>query len=151
MSALLRFLAAALLVSWLTSPTRGGEGGENAGGTGVWILPRCTALAPSPGMGGQTGAPQCTYTMSSLNAGLSLVASIECGTVVATLIDPGSGTPMALPASGRSALLSRTTIDGLRVAGVVSANIVMMDAARQGYVIYATFDYAANTATLAVY
>jgi hypothetical protein len=45
MNTLLRFVLALALGVWLAMPSLGSEGGENAGGTGVWILPRATFMA----------------------------------------------------------------------------------------------------------
>lgn len=151
MHAMIRNLVAALLALWLAMPSIGGEGGENAGGTGVWILPRCEFLSGDPLANIGQGAPQASQSFGSLNQNLSLNGSVECGQVVATLVDPLTGVPMSLPAIGRNAIVPATVLQGLRAAGVAEAQILIMDAARRGYVIHLCLDLPAGTATLSLY
>ena len=58
---------------------------------------------------------------------------------------------MSLPAIGRNAIVPVTVLQGLRAAGVTEAQILIIDAARQGYVIHLRLDLAAGTATLSLY
>lgn len=151
MHALIRTFVAALLALWLAMPSVGGEGGENGGGTGVWILPRCEFLSGDPLAIGMHGAPKASRSFSSLSQSLSLNGSSECGQIVATLIDPSSGSLVPLSVVGRNATLPSSVLVGLRAAGVTYAQIVMMDAAHQGYVIHVVLDIAAGSVTLNIF
>lgn len=151
MHVLIRILVATLLALWLAMPSIGGENGENGGGGGVWILPRCEFLAGDPLANTQHGAPRATQSFGNLNQGVSLQGSSECGQIVATLIDPGSGVPVCLPVIGRNAVVSAAVLQGLRAAAVADVQIVMMDAARLGYVVHLHIDLIAGTATFTVY
>ena len=151
MHALIRFSVAALLALWLAMPSVGGEGGENGGGTGVWILPRCEFLSGDPLAVGALGVPLATRSFSTLTHDVSLYGSSECGQIVATLIDSVSCVPMPLPVVGRNAVIPSSVLQGLRAAGISHAQVVMMDAAHQGYVIHLIIDLAAGSATLSIY
>jgi hypothetical protein len=151
MHALIRSLVAALLALWLAMPSVGGEGGENGGGAGVWVLPHCSYLTVDPQAGGPLGAPRASRSFSSLGQTVVLQGSTECGQIVATLIDPVSCVPMALPVIGRSAIIPASVLNGLQAAGIPTAQIVMVDAAQQGYVIHVVIDLAAGTVTFNLY
>ena len=152
MHALIRSLVAALLALWLAMPSVGGEGGENGGGTGVWVLPNCAYLGGDPLAGtGTLGTPRASQTFPTLSQSVTLLGSGQCGHIVATIIDPVSCVPMALPVLGRSATVPASVLQGLHAANISSAHIVMIDASHNGYVIHVSFDLAASTVTFSIY
>jgi hypothetical protein len=151
MHALIRSLVAALLALWLAMPSVGGEGGENGGGTGVWVLPSSSYLSGDPLATVMVGAPRATQSFPTLSQSVTLRGSSECGQIVATMIDPVSCVPMALPVIGRTATVPATVLQGLRAAGIQNAQIVMIDAAQQGYVIHVFLDLAIGTVTFSLY
>jgi hypothetical protein len=133
----LRTLFAALLALWLALPSVGGEGGENAGGSGVWILPRTTFMAPSTGGG---SVPRMSFTISDLNRDASLVGSAEMGQAVATLVDSSLGLPTRLQVVGKAIVLPSSMMLGMLHAGVTDADIVVVDASLRGYRIHLSID-----------
>jgi hypothetical protein len=133
----LRTLFAALLALWLALPSVGGEGGENAGGSGVWILPRTTFMAPSTGGG---SVPRMSFTISDLNRDASLVGSAEMGQAVATLVDSSLGLPTRLQVVGKAIVLPSSMMLGMLHAGVTDADIVVVDASLRGYRIPLSID-----------
>jgi hypothetical protein len=150
MKAILRLMLPVALASWLALPGIGGDGGENAGGTGVWILPRPTFMASgSPCITGATQARGAT-TVANVNEAFALTAAEELGAFTATLIDPVSGVPMALPTSGRSIVLGASLLRDLQQAGV-AASIVIADSQQLGYVMRLTFDAATGVGTIHVF
>jgi len=151
MHALIRTFVAALLALWLAMPSVGGEGGENGGGSGVWILPNYGMLSGDPLAISPLGTPRASRSFASLSSNVILQGSSGLGQVVATLIDPVACIPMPLPVVGRSATVTSSVLQGLQAAGIANAQIIMMDAAHQGYVIHLFLDLAAGTVTFSIY
>jgi len=151
MHALIRTFVAALLALWLAMPSVGGEGGENGGGGGIWILPHCDMLSGDPLANAPVGTPRSSRAFATLSQSVTMQGSNTLGQVVATLIDPVSCIPMPLPVLGRSATVPSSVLLGLQAAGIANAQIVIMDAAHQGYVIHVFLDLAASTATFSIY
>jgi len=152
MHALIRTLVATLLALWLAMPSIGGEGGENGGGTGVWILPECQFFSGGDPLANTVhGAPRASHCFNSLNQNLSLNGSVQCGQMVATLVEQVTAVPRSLPVIGRNAIVPASLLQSLRAAGVADAQILMIDASHRGYVINLRLDLAAGTVTLSVY
>lgn len=139
-------LLSLLLAGLLALPVVGGEGGESAGGTGVWILPRCTYLAS----GSISGPVRESRSISSTPASMAMTVSNEIGSFTATLVDSLGGSPIALPTNGNTIVLSEELLRALREAGA-SAQIVVSDSQLQGYVIQLTFDSSSGPGRLDVY
>lgn len=148
MKALVRFLLFALVAVWLALPTMGTDGGEGAGGTGVWILPRPTFLASASGSGG-FGAVRGSTSIPA-NAPLTLKACAELGLFTATLIDPSSGVSTLLPCNGLDVILSSDLLRTLRET-CGSAHVVIADGTQLGYVIQIAFDPASGAGVVKVY
>jgi len=108
-------------------PTVGGEGGENAGGTGVWILPRSSFLCAPSAAAGES------YTIQNFNRGLVLRVSPELGPVVAVITDSVSGVQIPLAVHGRDVILPASVLTGLVGAGVGDVSLVIFDSHQQGY------------------
>ncbi|MBM4060513.1 MAG: hypothetical protein FJ265_05380 [Planctomycetes bacterium] len=153
MNLLFRFLTAALLALWAAIPAIGGagDGGENAGGTGVWILPRCESIGSNiTTIGG--GVPRVApLTFGNLGSDIRLRLSNECGEATATLFEGESGAPIALPVVDQLMTLPAFVLQGLVAAGVDVADIVVIDAHNRGYLMRLHLDLAARTAALLVY
>jgi hypothetical protein len=139
MNTLLRFVLALALGVWLAMPSLGSEGGENAGGTGVWILPRATFMA-SGEVVEPAGEPRASKKLSSLNQDVTMAVSIECGSCTATLIDDLSGVPVALQVTGPNIKLPASLLQALGAAGPAKASIVVVDANQMGYVMRVVID-----------
>jgi hypothetical protein len=149
----MRVLLAALLALVVVLPAWGGEGegGENAGGTGVWILPRSTVLTSSSaqiGPGTQPRVPPLTLTSFASSAKLQV--SNECSSVVATLF-AGTAMPMDLPVLGQTVTLPASVVQGLAETSVTQATLVLVDASGKGYVLRLVIDLAAGTGQLLLY
>lgn len=135
---------------WLALPTVGNDGGDNAGGTGVWILPRSTFLASgSPLIDPSTAARESIGVAAAL-APVTLTASSEMGAMTATLLEPTTGTPMALPTNGRNITLSADVLRGIREAGT-TAKVVVLDGLLQGYVLEVSFTSATSAGEIRIY
>lgn len=141
-----RALLALLLAAWFTLPSTGDDGGENAGGTGVWILPRSTFLAATACTGGGVPREAKTFTLAS---DIVLALSSEVGEATATWIDEIAGVAVSLPISGGQVRVPATLLQALGNAPLRQATIVIADASHAGYVL--EVDVAANgTVTVGV-
>ena len=78
MTPLSRILLALALAVWVAVPGVGSDGGENAGGTGVWILPRAASICAF------SGPPREMRTIPApLAADCTMQMSVEIGSAVA--------------------------------------------------------------------
>lgn len=152
MNTTLRILAAALLALWLAIPGISGEGdgGENAGGTGVWILPRSEFLSSGSGMQGRQPRTS-PIAIPNLQLDVKLRVSSETGQCSGTLFDGLSNTPVDLPVIGQSVILPASLMQALFAARVPACDIVIVDAAHRGYLMTLTFDYGTGGAQILVY
>lgn len=131
MKSLLRPLVALALAVWLAIPLVGNDGGDNAGGTGIWILPRATFLAS--GMG--TGAPRATRELLANSQDVLMEVSSDCGACTATFVDEISGQPITLSASGGLVRLPYTVLQSLAGGVGPKAHVVIADSNQLGYVV----------------
>ena len=143
-----RTLLAVLAALWIALPSVGGEGGENGGGTGVWILPRCSALGSVPQACPGTGQMR---QFSRLSGDITMVVSPQCGQVVATICDPGTGVFVPLSVSGRDVTLPESVLQAFQGASVTSVKIVIADAAQNGYILTLAVNVAAQSGSLQVH
>jgi hypothetical protein len=145
MISLLRVLAALVFALCLALPGIGGDGdgGENGGGTGVWVLPRAGFLTPPA-----TGAPRATLSIS-VNQDCLLQLSPEMGAATGTFVDDVSGSPVSLGISGSTARIPCALLQSLANMTVRTATVLVSDAAQLGYVIEITV-HMDGTATLHV-
>ena len=130
MKALLRFVVASLLAIAMALPSLGGDGGPNGGGTGVWVLPAASFLSSAPAPN-----PRDSHTSVSTAQPLQFKVSDEVGDVVAIFFDELSGTPVALPVSGREVTVPAALLAALSQRVGARADIVIADASLRGYVI----------------
>lgn len=146
----IRLVPVALAAALLALPGIGDEGGEGAGGTGVWILPRPTYLAP--GCPGTTPPSIAAVPPLALPSAGSVTMTIapESGPSSAVLVDNVSGTSLPLPVSGREVTLARTVLQGLVSSGTDVAHIVVTDSQQLGYVIQISIDLATGAGTLSL-
>ncbi len=147
MTYLLRVALVSLLALWLASPTTGSEGGENGGGTGVWILPACVPMPETTLTGTQFRA---SHVVASVANDVVLRTSNEMGATVATFTDELSGTPVALTVVGHNVRCPRAALEALANSPLPSATIVCTDADQRGYVILVRVDPATGKVTFRV-
>lgn len=149
MNPIRRILVAVLLAAWVVAPTIGSEGGENAGGTGVWVLPSSTPLCC--GTGATFGTPRLVIDLTSLDKNVNLVLSSQMGAAAATLVDQLSGAAVGLTVIGNRLVISAAMLHSLANSGVTQADIVVSDANHLGYRIRLLINAAAGTAQLLVF
>jgi hypothetical protein len=152
MKALRRLTLFAALALCLALPGIGsdGEGGENAGGTGVWILPRANFLAAGE-LECRSEAPRATMSFASANTNVAITTSTELGDFSAVLVDPISGIPVSLTKSGSDVLVPAELLKQLCEVGCQVADIVITDAQQLGYVIAIEFDQATGQVSMKAY
>ena len=143
MTTLIRILVALAFVISLALPGIGGDGPENGGGTGVWVLPLGTCLTPPGG-----AAPRAIKTIGTAQD-FVMQMSPEVGTATGTFVDNVSAVPVALPVSGSQVRIPAALLQSLVGLTNPTATIVIADDAQVGYVIYVTV-FANGTATLRV-
>ena len=142
-----RLLVGIALLLWLALPVVSSEGGENAGGTGVWILPRAVQLVANP----TSGPPRDNHLCSNLAQDLLMVVSTDCGAVVATMVDEVSGVSTALSVSGTAVRCPGHLLQALVSSGVRKAHIVISDSTQTGYVIQLVMSSADAGVSMRVY
>lgn len=124
----LRNLLVLLAAVCLAMPTTCDEGGENNGGTGVWILPACANItAPR-------AASRGSWAVSGTAVDVKMVVAAEMGAPSATLVDDVSGVPIALATSGRTVTIPKILLQALHQSSVRSASVIITDTAQRGYV-----------------
>ena len=126
-----RLLLPLALAIGLFVPGIGSDGGDNAGGTGVWILPRANFLASDVLVAGS--AMRGTIHVANCTGDVKLAVDTTMGSFTATLIDPVSGSPVALPTTGRQVVLDSNLLNGLKESGI-EASVVISDGQHLGYV-----------------
>lgn len=144
MMSLLRLLLALVTATIIALPIISSDGGENGGGTGIWILPRARFLCAGP-----APAPLDSKNLATLSVDLVMQVSAECGACVATLIDEVSGVPVSLPAVGSRIRLSAALLQVV-ASGGGRASIVILDSSGLGYSLKVTTS-SSGGATIAVY
>lgn len=150
----LRVLAAALLALWLALPGRSGEGdgGENAGGTGVWILPRCETINSGSGNGIGIGQPRVApFAIPDFAHDLHLKLSNDCGPASALLFDGSAGLEIELPIVGQTLTVPASVLQSLFSARVAVSDIVVLDASHKGYLMRLRLDLLTARGDLSVY
>lgn len=150
MNVTLRLASALLVAAILALPGVGNDGGENAGGTGVWILPRASFLSSPGSIVGVQGAVVDPLVRTSLQTEVALMTAIEMTSFTATLIDGVSGAPMALPTNGRNVVVPSCVLQGLSDAGTTEAHVVVVDANQLGYVLRLAIDSSSASVTLSL-
>lgn len=143
MNLLTRCLLALVLAIGLALPVVGGEGGENGGGTGIWILPRASFLSTS------TMAPRDSRTVG-LAADVVLRVSNEVGLCAATSVDSLTGLSVALPVSGNDVTIPAALLQSIASLPNKTSNVVIADASQVGYLLRITVT-PAGAALIQVY
>lgn len=128
MATLVRLLAVVVLGVVLALPGVGGEGGENGSGTGIWVLPRGTHLAP-----GTSGPPREIRTVQA-GQPCTMQMSFDVGQATAILVESVSGTSSALAVNGSFLTLSASLLQALLDASA-TATILVADELQFGYVL----------------
>jgi len=149
-----RFLACLLLALAIALRLLGGEGegGENAGGTGVWILPRSERIGSgSPAIDPNSQLRVSPLQLSALDHDIGLRVSPECGEVVATLFAEPFGEPVPLQVQGNLVLIPSSLLSNLVNAGVAESIVVILDAYGNGYRLRLVLDFATGSGRVLVY
>jgi hypothetical protein len=149
MKAIFRLVLPVVFAAWLALPGVGSDGGDNAGGTGVWILPRATFLASDAASIGGSVTARLPIPLANASSTITLTAASEMGSMTATMIDPVTGVPVSVPTNGHQIVIKDSLLTSVRNAGV-TASIVVVDSLQQGYVIRIAFE-ANGTGTIRVY
>ena len=97
MKALLHCLLALLAALAVALPSPGSEGGENAGGTGVWILPFCSQINTESQEEPSSLQARLTIPVADLNRDIRMQLSSQMGQSVATCVDELTGCPTSPP------------------------------------------------------
>lgn len=135
MTSMLRNLLALLVALWLAVPTTGteGVGGENGGGTGVWILPACAGLTSS--MIDPSAEPRSTFETDDMDRDLLLRTSVQMGVASATFVDEVTGTPIALDVSGHIVTVPSELLQAIAQTSERAGSLIVSDASLRGYLI----------------
>ena len=115
------------------SPGPGNGGGENNGGTGVWILPACAnimASAQDPGV-----AARMNIEVPSTAADVRLQVDNSMGAASAVFVDDLSGAVIGMPVSGRLVTLPKQLLQALQHSPIGKGTLLITDASQMGYVI----------------
>lgn len=130
---LLRNVLALIAAAWLMSPAPGNGGGENNGGTGVWILPACAnimASAQDPG-----AAARMNIEVPSTASDVRLQVDNSMGAASAVFVDDLSGAVIGMPVSGRLVTLPKQLLQALQHSPIGKGTLLITDASQMGYVI----------------
>lgn len=140
---LLRIVLAVFLAALLAVPTTGNEGGENGGGTGVWILPRSSFLAEI-----DTGcqAFRSEFTAGSLSD-LQFKVDALMGQPTATFVSDVDGSTYGLTVVGS---IVRCPKELLQVGVGARGTILITDSSGRGYVLLLSVDEATGLVTIRV-
>ena len=129
MKLLQRVFVAIALAVWMALPILGNDGGDNAGGTGIWILPRAGHLAVTS----QDAAARAQRSLPSAGQDLLVAVSPECGACAATFLDELSGQPVSLQSVGGVVRIPAALLQALPEGDGTKAHVVISDAAQLGY------------------
>lgn len=129
---MLRHIVSLLAVALLAMPTPGDEGGENASGTGVWILPACAAIDPA--QVAPTAPTRATFVCSDLGKPVTLQVSQAMGAASATLTFDLLGATVPLQVSGRTVVVTPSLMTALTQSPSSTATLLISDSHPNGYV-----------------
>lgn len=129
MNLLQRVLVAIALAVWLALPILGNDGGDNASGTGIWILPRAGCLA----VDSQGAVVRAQRNVSSLGQDMLVAVSSECSSCGATFLDEVSGQTVALQSVGGVVRIPAALLQSLPQGDGTKAHIVISDSSLLGY------------------
>lgn len=145
MNAIPRLLLLVGLILWVALPGVSGDGGDNAGGTGIWILPQAGSLGTGVG-----GPPRAALAVPTLSQDITMKVSAECGHCTAVFVDSLSQVPVALTVTGTHIRIPAALLQSVSAAGCANANIVVTNAAHIGYAMQVIIDRGAGTAIIRV-
>ena len=148
MTTIHRALLAVLFAAWLAMPSVGDEGGENASGGGVWILP-CAAVIDETAIHTNGSAQRGQLAAHAVAADIRMQVASNMGTASAVLVTPLSSDPLPLAVEGSCVVIPRELLQTLAV-GKTCSRILIVDALQSGYVIDMVFDVAGSAVTLSV-
>lgn len=127
----LRNILALMAVVWLAIPAPGNGGGENNGGSGVWILPACANITVQD----PNALPRASHSFANTASDIKLKVSSSMGTATATFTDDLSGTTVGMQVAGRVVTIPKQLLQALAQSPVRKGTLLISDAAQNGYVI----------------
>lgn len=130
MKLLQRVLVAIALAIWMALPGFGDDGGDNAGGTGIWILPRASYLA-GDSLDGAVRAQR----LPSPGMDMLVAVASNCGSCSATFVDELAGQPVSLQMFGGLVRVPASVLQSLPSGPGLKAHLVICDATQLGYVV----------------
>lgn len=136
MNPMLRNVFSLLVLALLAIPAPGDEGGENASGTGVWILPACAAIDPAQL---DPSAPtRAQFVCSDTSKPVEMRVSQAMSSVSGTMTYDVLGTPVALEVTGQVVRVSPAMMAALSQSPCKTATILISDVHQKGYVLRLT-------------
>lgn len=133
MKALVRSIGFILAALLLVLPALSGGGGGGGDG-GVWILP-CMRQFASGGPITNVVEPRATLPIADPERGQICRVDSNMSEPTATFASSALQSVAALGVSGRDVYISPNALQAMRVAGLRTADVVVMDARRRGYLI----------------
>jgi hypothetical protein len=135
----------ALLIAFAL-PGIGNDGGENGGGSGVWVLPRACFLTSQTG----SSAPL-AFATRPMNQDLVMTMSAEVGVASGTFLEALSSVPVAVPVVGSTVRVPASLLQALALLQLPQATVVVSDAAQFGYVLKITVNPSTGTVLIQAY
>ena len=133
MNATLRLLLCLFAALWFALPSPGDEGGENASGTGVWILPACATITTQSVQ--PTAPTKDQYATSNLTSAVNLRVATSMGATTAVFIDDVLGISVPLDVSGRTVKVPAGLLQAISQGTTSAGPLVIVDSAQNGYLI----------------
>ncbi|MBK8097075.1 MAG: hypothetical protein IPK26_08210 [Planctomycetes bacterium] len=124
------FILAALL---LVLPVLGGGGGGGGDG-GVWILPSMRQFG-SGGPAINVAEPRATREVAESSPGELCRVDSRMSEPTATFASTVLQSAAAIGVSGHEVFISASALQAVRTAGLNSADVIIMDGQRRGYII----------------
>ena len=111
----------------------GDEGGENGGGTGVWILPACAFV--NSGNVNEAETPRLIISIDDPSQDVKLRVSGQLGSPTATYVDGTTGESQSLVVDGKQVVFPSGLLQVVSSGASEGGTIVIVDAQQNGYVI----------------
>lgn len=143
---LVRYLSLLLAGLLLALPLLSSGGGDNAGGTGVWVLPRQNSAGFLGGIPALS-APRDSKTVSLTGNPLVLGIASDMVNPIATLVDRQTQLGLPLQVLGNFVSIPATSLAQIAAMPGTIADCIILDASARGYLIKIT---ALTTQTLNV-
>jgi len=127
----LRNILALMAAVWLAIPAPGNGGGENNGGSGVWILPACANITVQD----PNALPRAVHTFANTASDIKVKVANGMGTPTATFTDDLSGTTVGMNVTGRVVTVPKQLLQALALSPIRKGTLLITDASQCGYII----------------